>query len=135
VIGAAHRATGATEKDRAALEAIVIGLDTSWDRSPGLRAFDHNHPHARLPRIIFLLQAKTGRLDDASCRCGDLGGEHRSVVWSSVGGLLGGRAFLQPAGSLLEGTLTGIWAFNGMIRKSVPRFSEKIMLNRTATAR
>jgi hypothetical protein len=49
MIGAADRTTGAPEEHRAALKAFVIGLNARRDRTPGLRAFDHDHPHVILP--------------------------------------------------------------------------------------
>jgi len=53
VIGMANRTTGAREKYRAAPKALAIDRDAGWDRASGLRALDHDHPHANLPRSGF----------------------------------------------------------------------------------
>jgi hypothetical protein len=53
VLGAADRATGAREKHRAALKAIVVGLNAGRDRSPRQWAFDHDHTHVSLPYVSF----------------------------------------------------------------------------------
>jgi hypothetical protein len=80
VIGLADRATGARKKYRAASKALAIGLNVGGDRTPGLRAFDHDDTHVDLPWICFLdlvfvaFLTKSGRLDRASCRCSDLRG-------------------------------------------------------------
>jgi hypothetical protein len=101
VIGPADRATGTREKNRAASKALAIGLDAGGDRTPGLRAFDHDDTHVNLPWIWFLnlvfvaFLTKTGRLDRASC----LGGiVHLHFVGSSM---WGARSFgLVPTGRI-----------------------------------
>src|SRR5579862_5260581 len=92
MIGSADRTPGASKEHGTALEALVIGLDARRDRTPGLRAFDHDHPHLRLSLDFFvdvILDVIVGRYarrqtpikdrpvgDIASSRCSvwDLGG-------------------------------------------------------------
>src|SRR5246127_3894020 len=82
------RTPAAPEKHRAALKAFVIGLNARLDRAPGLRAFDHDHPHVILPLSCvcsigaFVVGGETGRLDEASYRCGGgLGGGTGPAFW------------------------------------------------------
>src|ERR1700741_1105807 len=87
VMDVADRATGVPEKHWAAPKTLAIGLDAGGDRASGLRAFDHDHTHVSLPCISFLKQ-EPGRLDCASCRCGQLGASRTWALFNRAWGLM-----------------------------------------------
>jgi hypothetical protein len=102
VISVADRTTGAREKYRAAPKALAIDLDAGGDRAPGLRALDHDHPHANLPRSgfnAFLKKEPAGWIASYRCAVTKGGITHLPVVvehW--VGRVL--VAGLSPTGRI-----------------------------------
>jgi hypothetical protein len=118
VIGAANRAARAREEYGGALKALAIGLDAGGDRPPRKRTFDHDHTHVLLSLgsgffldLVFLdlafvascLRKEAGRSDHASSQVLWFGG-HRTVVRSSMGGMLAGSASSNRPGFPLEWT-------------------------------
>jgi hypothetical protein len=76
VINVAGRTTGAREKHCAAPKALAVDLDAGRDRASGLRALDHDHSHANLPRFGFNAFFEKEPAGWIASWCVYLGGHH-----------------------------------------------------------